>query len=180
MQDWPQPKTLKFFHGFLGLTGYYRKYVNHYGKITSPLSNLLKNNSFNWTTATHQAFHALKEDMCTTPIPALPEFKKTFFPEYDASGKGIGSTLMKVSRPLDFTRKQLSEHYLGQSIYEKEMMAIMHALDLWCPYLLGKRFQIKTNHHSLKYFLEQHLSSLEQQKWVIKLFGYDYKIIYKK
>jgi hypothetical protein len=59
-------------------------------------------------------------------------------------------------------------------------MAILHAVDLWIPYLLGKCFQIKTNHHSLKYFMEQHLSSLEQQKWVTKIFGYDYEIIYKK
>jgi hypothetical protein len=69
---------------------------------------------------------------------------------------------------------------LGQSIYEKEMMAILHVVDLWRPYLLGKCFQIKTDHQSLKYFLEQRLSSPEQQKWVTKLFGYDYEIIYKK
>jgi hypothetical protein len=69
---------------------------------------------------------------------------------------------------------------LGKSIYEKEMLAILHAMDLWHPYLLGKCFQIKTDHQSLKYFLEQCLSSPEQQKWVTKLFGYDYEIIYKK
>jgi hypothetical protein len=60
------------------------------------------------------------------------------------------------------------------------MLAILHVVDLWHLYLLGKRFQIKTNHQSLKYFLEQHISSSEQQKWVTKLFGYDYEIIYKK
>ena len=60
------------------------------------------------------------------------------------------------------------------------MLAIMHAVDMWRPYLLGKRFQIKTNHQSLKYFLEKRISSPEQQKWVTKLFGYDYEIIYKK
>jgi hypothetical protein len=69
---------------------------------------------------------------------------------------------------------------LGKSIYEKEMLDIMHVMDLWIPCLLGKIFQIKTDHQSLKYFLEQCLSSPEQQKWVSKLFGYDYEIIYKK
>jgi hypothetical protein len=59
-------------------------------------------------------------------------------------------------------------------------LVILHAMDLWNPYLLGKWFQIKTNHQSLKYFLEQCISSLEQQKLVTKLFGYDYEIIYKK
>jgi hypothetical protein len=81
---------------------------------------------------------------------------------------------------LAFTSKQLSERNLGKPIYEKEMLAILHAIDLWCPYLLGKRFQIKTDHQSLKYFLEQRISSLEQQKWVTNLFGYDCEIIYKK
>jgi hypothetical protein len=69
---------------------------------------------------------------------------------------------------------------LGKSIYGKEMLAIIHVVDLWCPYLLGQRFQIKTDHQSLKYFLEQCPSSQEQQKWVTKIFGYDYAIIYKK
>jgi hypothetical protein len=81
---------------------------------------------------------------------------------------------------LAFTNKQLSERHLGQSIYEKEMLVILHAVDLWHSYLLGQRFQTKTDHQSLKYFLEQRPSSPEQQKWVTKLFGYDYKINYKK
>jgi hypothetical protein len=81
---------------------------------------------------------------------------------------------------LAFTSKKLSERNLGKSIYENEMLAILHDVDLWRPYLLGKHFQIKTDHQSLKYFLEQCISSSEQQKWVTKLFGYDYEIIYKK
>jgi hypothetical protein len=69
---------------------------------------------------------------------------------------------------------------LGKSIYEKEILSILHAVDLWCPYLLGQRFQIKTNHQSLKCFLEQYISSPKKQKWVTNLFGYDYEIIYNK
>jgi hypothetical protein len=81
---------------------------------------------------------------------------------------------------LTFTNKQLSERNLGKPIYKKEMLTIMHAIELWCPYLLGQCFQIKTDHKSLKYFLEQRISSQEKQKWVTKIFGYDYEIIYKK
>jgi hypothetical protein len=81
---------------------------------------------------------------------------------------------------LAFTSKQLSERKLGKSIYEKEMLPILHVVDLWHPYLLGKRLQIKIEHQSLKYLLEQCISSPEQQKWVTNLFGYDYEIIYKK
>jgi hypothetical protein len=87
---------------------------------------------------------------------------------------------MLDGKPLAFTNKQLLERHLGQSIYENEMLYILHVMDLWCPYLLGQRFQIKIDHWSLKHFLEQRISSPEQQKWVTKLFGYDYEIIYNK
>jgi hypothetical protein len=118
--------------------------------------------------------------MCTTPVLALPNFTKTFVLECDPLGKGIGVVLMQEGQPLAFTSKQLSEKNLGKPIYEKEMLVIFHVIELWHPYLLGQRFQIKTNHQSLKYFLEQHISSQEQQKWVTKLFVYDYEIIYNK
>jgi hypothetical protein len=78
MQDWPHPKTLKRLHGFLGLTGYYRKFVKNYGNIVAPLTTLLKNNSFTWTPVIAQAFQTLKLAMCTTPILSLPDFTNTF------------------------------------------------------------------------------------------------------
>jgi hypothetical protein len=180
MQDWPHPKTLRSLCGFMGLIGYYHKFVKNYGKIATPLTALLKKKSFTWTRATSQAFQTLNMAVCTTTVLALPDFTKTFVLECDALGKGIGVVLMQEGRPLAFTNKQLSERNLGKSIYEKEMLAIWHVVDLWHPYLLGKLFQIKIYHQSLKYFLEQPISSPKQQKWVTKLFGYDYDIIYKK
>jgi hypothetical protein len=130
MQDWPHPKTLKILRGFLGLTGYYHKFVKNYGKIETPLTTLLKKNSFTWSLAAAQAFQTLKTTMCTTPVLALPDFTKTFVLECDASGKGIGTVLMQEGRPLAFTSKQLSEKNMGKPIYEKEMLAILHAIEL--------------------------------------------------
>jgi hypothetical protein len=138
MQDWPHPKTLKSLCGFLGLTGYYCKFVKNYGKIAAPLTTLLKKNSFTWTPAAAQAFQTLKTTMCTTPVLALPDFTKTFVLECDALGKGIGTVLMQEGRPLAFTSKQLFEKNLGKPIYEKEMLAILHVVELWRPYLLGQ------------------------------------------
>jgi hypothetical protein len=95
MQYWPHPKTLKCLRVFLGLTSYYRKFVKNYGKISTPLTALLKNNFFTWTLAATQDFQTLKMAMCTTPVLALPNFTKTFVLECDASMKGIGVVLMQ-------------------------------------------------------------------------------------
>jgi hypothetical protein len=164
MQDYPHPKTLKIFHGFLGLTWYYHKFVNNYGKIATPLTALLKKKSITWTPAAAQAFQTLKMAMCTTPVLTLPDFTNIFVLECHASGKGIGVVLMQEGQPLAFTSKQLFEINLGKSIYEKEMLAILHVMDLWPPYLLGQWFLIKTDYQSLKYFMEQCLSFPKQQK----------------
>jgi hypothetical protein len=109
IQDWPRPKTLKSLRVFLGLTGYYRKFVWNYGKIAAPLTSLLKKNAFTWTSFVDHAFQALKDVMCSTPILAFPDFTKTFVLECDAFEKGIRAFLIQDGRPLAFTRKQLFE-----------------------------------------------------------------------
>jgi len=94
MQDQPHPNTLKNLRGFLGLTGYYRKFFKNYGKIATPLTALLKNNSFTWTPSVAKSFQTLKMAMCTTPFLTLPNFTKTFVLECDASGKRISVVLI--------------------------------------------------------------------------------------
>jgi hypothetical protein len=180
MMDWPIPKTLKNLRGFLGLIGYYRKFVQNYGRIATPLMELTKKDAFSWTPEATKDFEQLKEVMCKAPVLTTPDFTKTFIVECDALGNGIGVVLMQEGRPLAFESRPLKGRDLHKPIYEKEMMAILHALKKWHPYLIGRHFKVKTDHDSLKYFLEQRLSSEEQQKWVTKILGYDFEIVYKK
>jgi hypothetical protein len=158
MQYWPHPKNLKRFWGFLGLTGYYRMFVKNYVKIVTPLTALLKKNSFTWIPTTSQDFQTLNMTMCTNPFLSLPNFTKAFVLECDSLGKGIDVALMQEGQLLAFTNKKPSYQNLDKSIYEKEMLVILHAVDILCPYLLGKHFQINIYHQSLNYFLQQHIS----------------------
>jgi hypothetical protein len=180
MMDWSIPKTLNNLRVFLGLASYYRKFVRNYGRIEAPLTTLTKKDAFSWTCEETQDFEQLKEAMCKSHVLTTPDFTKTFIVECDASRNGIGVVLMQEGRPLAFESQTLKGKDLNKPIYEKEMMAIIHALKKWCPYLIGRHFKVKTDHDSLKYFLEQRLSSKEQQKWVTKMLGYDFEIIYKK
>ena len=113
-------------------------------------------------------------------VLATPEFTKTFIVECDTSGNGIGVVLMQEGHPIAFTSHSIKGKNLNKPICEKEMLAILDALKQWCPYLIGRHFKVKTDHDSLKYFLEQRLYSEEQQKWMTKMLGYDFEIIYKK
>ncbi|XP_026396413.1 uncharacterized protein LOC113291049 [Papaver somniferum] len=180
MQSWPVPKNLKELRGFLGLTGYYRKFVQHYGSISKPLTNLLKKNLFIWSSAATNAFEALKLAMSTTPSLALPDFTKTFVVESDASDLCIGDVLLQEGKPIAYFSKPLRPRARALSTYEKEFLAIVLAVQRWRHYLQGHKFIIRTDHQNIQYFLNQKITTSLQQKYLIKLLGFDYEIQYKK
>ncbi|KAB2612816.1 ATP-dependent RNA helicase ddx18 [Pyrus ussuriensis x Pyrus communis] len=132
--DWPRPASLKGLRGFLGLTGYYWKFVKHYGLLAKPLTNMLKQGSFSWSPDSIKAFEALKHVLSTTPVLAVPDFSKQFVIEIDALSSGIRAVLSQDGHPITYLSKTLT---LGLSTYDKEMLAIVFAMQHWCPYLLG-------------------------------------------
>jgi hypothetical protein len=180
MVDWPLPKTTKALRGFLGLTGYYRKFIKGYESIAAPLTAMLRHNSFTWTDLGREAFQALKKAVSQTPVLALLNFSQPFLIECDVSGVGIGAVLMQSNRPIAFLSKALEGKALHMSVYEKELFALVTAIQKWRPYLLGKPFVVRTDQQSLKFLLEQKVGTPFQQKWTTKLLGYDFVVEYKK
>jgi Reverse transcriptase (RNA-dependent DNA polymerase)/RNase H-like domain found in reverse transcriptase/Retroviral aspartyl protease len=180
MQNWPLPKTLKELRSFLGLTGYYRKFIKNYGIISKPLTNLLKKNAFHWSDEATTAFETLKVAMTRAPVLAILNFTQPFILETDASDKGLGAVLMQGHRPIAYLSKALGVKNQQLSTYEKEFLALLTAVQKWRHYLQGGPFIIKTDHISLKHLLEQRLHHTLQHKGSCKLLGLDYVIQYKK
>jgi hypothetical protein len=157
-----------------------QRFVKGFSQLGAPLTDLTKKGAFNWTEESQKTFEKMKEVMSTCPVLALPDFTQSFVLECDASGEGIGAVLMQGGHPIVFERRKLREPERLYSIYDKEMLAIMHALTKFKQYLVGNRFVVKTYHNSLKYFLEQKDLSERQHKWVTKVQAFDFDIEYVK
>ncbi|WVZ93178.1 hypothetical protein U9M48_039180 [Paspalum notatum var. saurae] len=176
MQQWPTPTTITELGAFLGLFGYYEGY----GILARPLTNLLKKNAFAWSQEATLAFEALKQAMQKAPVLALPDFQATFIVETDACDGGLGAVLMQHDRPIAFLSKALGDKHKHLSVYEKEFLAVIMAVERWRPYLQRQEFVIRTDHSSLAYLSEQNLHSDLQRKAMARLMGLQFKIVYSK
>lgn len=154
MVEWPGPSTVKELRGFLGLTRYYRKLIQHYGIISRPLTKLLKKDNFHWNPQAEATFLALKKAMTQSPVLVLPDFFKTFIVETDACDSGIRVVRMQEGRSLAYISYALAPKHLGLSVYDKELIVVLGVVDKWRHYLEGNPFVIKTYHKSLQ-FLSQ-------------------------
>ncbi|CAJ2678818.1 unnamed protein product [Trifolium pratense] len=180
VSSWPIPQNVKQLRGFLGLAGYYRRFVQDFGKLAKPLTDLLKKEGFVWTDNATQAFMQLKQALITAPVLSLPNFSKQFVVETDASGKGIGAVLMQEQHPVAYISKSLGPKQQAMSVYERELLAIVYAVQKWGSYLSHAPFVIRTDQKSIKHMLDQKLNTPFQQVWVAKLLGFDFEIHYKE
>nr|KYP55632.1 Transposon Ty3-I Gag-Pol polyprotein [Cajanus cajan] len=177
--DWPIPSNLKSLRGFLGLTGFYRRFVKRYAAIASSLTDLLKKDSFLWTDHATVAFNALKTAITSAPVLALPNFDSVFAVQTDASGTGMGAVLSQQGHPIAFFSKQFCPKLRNSSAYIRELCAITSAVQKWRQYLLGRHFIIYTNQQSIKDLLSQTALTPDQQSYLTKLLGFDFEIHYK-
>lgn len=131
MLNWPKPTAIRALRGFLGLTEYYCKFVRGYGVISKPLTNLLKKGNLQWGQEAEVAFEKLKMAMSKVPTLGLQDFNKVFVLETDACGVGVGAMLMQDGKPLAFLSQALSPRHLGLSIYKKEFLDVLMAVEKW-------------------------------------------------
>lgn len=150
-----------------------------YASLTASLTALLNKDTFVWTATASAAFETLKTTMSTTPVLRLPDFSLPFEVHTDATGVGVGVILAQQGRPITFFSKQLSPHLRASSTYSHEIYTITEAVHKWRQYLLGRRFTIITDHQSLCTMVHETVQTPEQQRWLTKLLGFDFDIIYK-
>lgn len=143
----PIPKIIKELRGFLGLIGYYKRFIKGHGILSKLLTKLLKKNKFSWNSASTTTFDKLRRMMTTKPLLALPNFEVEFVVETNAC-EGVGDVLMQQGSPLAYMSNALSRKHKLLSIYKKEMLTIVLALQKWRPYLLGRHFKIRISSES--------------------------------
>jgi len=177
--DWPRPSSPRDLRAFLGLTGFYRKFVRGYASIAAPLTQLLCKDAFYWNEESQKAFHDLKLALTAAPVLALPDFSLPFSLETDASSYAMGAVLHQRGHPIAFFSKPLGPRLQHASAYVRELHAIVAAVRKWRQYLLGHRFIIYTDHRSIRELISQTIQTPEQQFYLTKLLGFDYDIQYK-
>src|SRR3954467_5213615 len=177
---WPTPRNLSELHSFLGLTNYYRRFINEYAKKTGPLNQLLrKDQEFRWTKDCDVAMKFLQEKLCQAPILVPADPTKPFEVTTDASDFAIGAVLSQEGKPVAFESRQMSPAEKNYAIHEKELLAIVHALKVWRHYLEGQEFNVITDHQSLRYLQTQDKLNRRQARWVELLQAYHFNILYK-
>ena len=179
VQSWPQPRSARGLRGFLGLAGYYRRFIREYGSIAAPLTSLLRKDAFQWSTAADTAFAALKKALSEAPVLHLPNFDRAFFVDCDASGSGFGTVLHQGDGPVAFFSRPFAARHLKVAAYERELIGLAQAVRHWRPYLWGRAFVVQTDHYALKFLLDQRLSTIPQHHWISKLIGYDFSVEYR-
>nr|GEU40713.1 hypothetical protein [Tanacetum cinerariifolium] len=142
VKDWASPKSPTEIHQFLGLAGYYRRFIEGFSKIAKPMTKLTqKKVKFEWGDKQEAVFHLLKQKLYSVPILALPEGSEDFIVYYDASIKGLGTVLMKREKVISYGSRQLKIHEKNYTTHDLELGAVVFALKIWRHYLYGTKWK---------------------------------------
>ena len=185
VEHFPTPRSVKNVRQFLGLAGYYRRFIKDFARIAKPLSRLTeKEIAFEWDEKAQEAFDVLKKRLCNAPILQFPDLTQPYNITCDASGFAVGGVLSqngpnKTDLPIAYTSRVLRGPELNYEVYEKEALAIVHSVTkAFRSYVYGRKITIYTDHQALVWFKNANLNT-RVQKWRFILSEYDYEIKYK-
>jgi len=182
MTEFPLPKSLKALRRFLGMVGWYRKFVNNFAAVSAPLTDLLKpKRKFSMTPEGQQAFEKLKEMLSSAPVLRSPDFSRPFYIHCDASKTGVGGVLVQKSEngdefPIAFVSKKLNKAQKNYSVTEQECLAAIICVKRFRAYVEGHEFTIVTDHASLKWLMSQTDLHSRLARWALKLQAFNFKI----
>ncbi|KAL0536700.1 hypothetical protein IC582_025660 [Cucumis melo] len=176
---WTRPSTVSEVRSFLGLAGYYRRFVENFSRIATPLTQLTRKGvPFVWSKACEDSFQNLKQKLVTAPVLTVPDGSGSFVIYSDASKKGLGCVLMQQGKVVAYASRQLKSHEQNYPTHDLELAAVVFALKIWRHYLYGEKIQIFTDHKSLKYFFTQKELNMRQRRWLELVKDYDCEILY--
>ena len=179
VSSWVRPKAVSEIRSFLGLAGYYRRFIQDFSKIAEPLTRLTRKEvSFVWDWRCEESFLELKTRLVSSPVLTLPSGSGGFSVFSDACGSGLGCVLMQHGRVVAYASRQLKDHEKNYPTHDLELAAVVFALKIWRHYLYGEQFEIFTDHKSLKYIFTQKDLNLRQRRWVEYLKDYDFSLSY--
>ncbi|CAF4878033.1 unnamed protein product [Pieris macdunnoughi] len=184
VDNFPVPKSCKDIKSFLGLTGYYRRFISNFSSLTKPLTSLLKKDvPFVWGETQQSAFEECKRLLTNPPILQYPDFTKEFILTTDASLHAIGAVLSQgqigKDLPIAYASRTLNKAESNYSTIERELLAIVWAVKHFRPYLFGRKFKIVTDHKPLTWLFSIKDPGSRLVRWRLKLEEYEYEVIYK-
>jgi hypothetical protein len=176
---WSIPTTVTEVRSFMGLPGYYRRFIEGFSKIAKPMTSLLeKGREFKWDSKCQDIFDQLKLRLMSPLVLVMPDLQKGFDIYCDACGQGLGCVLMQEGHMIAYTSRQLWKHELSYPTHDLELAVIVHALKIWRHYIMGTKCQVYTNYKSLKYIFTQKDLNLRQRQWLELIKDYDLEIHY--
>ncbi|KAL0540140.1 hypothetical protein IC582_024370 [Cucumis melo] len=176
---WTRPSTVSEVRSFLGLAGYYRRFVENFSRIATPVTQMTRKGApFVWSKACQDSFQNLKQKLVTAPVLTVPDGSGSFVIYSDASKKGLGCVLMQQGKVVAYASRQLKSHEQNYPTHDLELAAVVFALKIWRHYLYGEKIQIFTDHKSLKYFFTQKELNMRQRRWLELVKDYDCEILY--
>jgi hypothetical protein len=179
VMNWKPPMTVRQIRSFLGLAGYYRRFIPDFSRIGKPITELLKKEAkFVWGQKCEDAFHTLRQHLTTTPVLAQPDSSKPFDVYCDASGTELGCVLMQDNRVIAYASRALRPLEQNYPTHDLELAVVVHALKMWRHYLMRTHYNIFTDHKSLKYIFTQADLNLRQRRWLELIKDYDLEVHY--